>query len=194
MEARSGPPYLPRVLRTVPIVLVAALAATSCSQRVTPEEEYVEGSSERPVLPPDRTPPALTSGGMGSPAGAASAPMGGPPGAPAAEPSEQAIRGTVSLSGEAPSGGVLYVFVRPAGSEAGPPLAVQRFSPVFPLEFAIGPEHAMMAGTVFPERVHVEARLDLDGNAMTTGPDDLEARSEPVAPGASGVALDLERP
>ena len=89
------------------------------------------------------------------------------------------------------SGGVLFVFVREAGATGGPPLAVQRIpGPIFPLEFAIGPQDAMVASGPFPERVTVEARLDGDGNAMTEETGDLSARSE-TAPGSSGVTLAL---
>jgi hypothetical protein len=114
--------------------------------------------------------------------------MGAPPEI-AADPA-QTIGGTI----EAPAGAAgeaLFIFVRPAGATGGPPLAVQRIpSPTFPLEFAIGPQDAMVASGPFPERVTLEARLDGDGNAMTEEPGDLSARSE-TAPGASDVTLAL---
>jgi hypothetical protein len=102
----------------------------------------------------------------------------------------QSIRGTIEAPADA-AGGILFLFVRPAGATGGPPLAVQRIpSPSFPLDFAIGPQDAMVASGPFPDRVSIEARLDGDGNAMTEEPGDLSARSE-VAPGASGVTLAL---
>ena len=157
-------------------IVLFALAA--CSQRVSTEDEFAERERERP----------LVSVPMGAPAEAA-APQSGSASPPSADPA-QAIRGTI----EAPAGvtgDVLFLFVRPAGAAGGPPLAVQRISsPAFPLEFAIGPEDAMVASGPFPERVTIEARLDGDGNAMTEEPGDLSARSE-SAPGASGVTLAL---
>ena len=158
------------------LVLVAVAA---CSQRVSTEEEFAQRERERPlvVVP------------MGAPE--ENAPQGAPMSAPTddADPA-QTIRGTIEAPAAA-SGGVLFVFVRPAGALGGPPLAVQRIpAPTFPLEFAIGPQDAMVSSGPFPERVTLEARLDADGNAMTEEPGDLSARSE-TAPGTSGVALTL---
>ena len=160
----------------VAIVMVAA----ACSQRVTTEEEFAREERERPLV-------AVP---MGAPAGSA-APQGAPMSAPepSADPA-QTIAGTIDAPTGA-GGGVLFLFVRPAGATGGPPLAVQRIpSPTFPLAFAIGPQDAMVASGAFPERVTLEARLDGDGNAMTEEPGDLSARSE-TAPGASGVTLVL---
>ena len=157
------------------------LLAAACSQRVSTGEEFAQQERERPLV----TVP------MGAPAGTA-VPEAGPVSATpetSADPA-QSIRGTI----EAPTGaggGVLFLFVRPAGATGGPPLAVQRIpSPTFPLEFAIGPEDAMVASGPFPARVTLEARLDGDGNAMTEEPGDLSARNE-TTPGASGVTLAL---
>ncbi|HUP20738.1 MAG TPA: hypothetical protein VM778_12420 [Gemmatimonadota bacterium] len=174
-------------MRRAPPGLLAALVAISCSQRVEPEESYVEGESGRPVLPAGMTPPAL-SGGQGRAAMTRTIPD---------EPSPGALRGRIEgpADGAASPDAVLFLFVRAAGASGGPPLAVQRHpSDALPLEFAIGPESAMIAGTTFPELVTVEARLDQDGNAMTEGPDDRVARSEPVAPGTGGIVLPLARP
>lgn len=159
------------------IVLVAVAA---CSQRVSTEEEFAQRERERP----------LVSVPMGAPAVAE--PQAGPTSAPQEAPADdaQTIRGTIEAPAGA-SGGVLFVFVRQAGATGGPPLAVQRIpSPTFPLEFAIGPQDAMLAGGPFPERVTLEARLDADGNAMTEEHGDLSARAE-TGPGASGVTLAL---
>src|SRR5688500_12677017 len=149
-----------RILVWAAIVIVGA----ACSQRVTTEEDFAREERERPLV---------------------AVPMG----APAADPA-QTIGGTIEARAGA-TGGVLFLCVRPAGATGGPPLAVQRIpSPSFPLEFAIGPEDAMVASGPFPERVTLEARLDGDGDAMTEEPGDLSARSE-TAPGASGVTLAL---
>lgn len=182
-----------RALSSVLIVLLAA----SCSQRVEPEADYVDGESGRPTLPAEMTPPALF-GGDGRAAMTQAAPGGSAPGAdPATGPAADAIRGVVRAPAEAAAaaGAVLFLYVRAAGVTGGPPLAVQRHpADALPLEFAIGTESAMIPGSIFPERVTVEARLDQDGNAMTESPDDWSAGSEPLAAGSSGVDLPLSQP
>lgn len=170
-----------------------AIGAVACSQRVTPEEEYAEEERGRAVLPAERTPPAL--GGTGRERPGRVMPGAAEPGGEVApEGSAEAIRGVVELAGGVDSDeGTVYLFVRPAGATAGAPLAVQRHPAAsLPLEFAIGPADAMMAGTSFPDRVTVEARLDRDGDAMTTDPGDPAAHSDPVRPGTTGLSLVLE--
>lgn len=154
----------------------------ACSQRVTPEEEYA--GSDRPLLP--------ASAVLGEGQEAGSPREAGPP-PPAGG---DAIRVTVEqAAGGAPAASaVLFVFVRPPGVLEGPPLAVRRIAgPDLPLTLTIGPGDAMIAGTTFPASVVVHGRLDLDGNAMTTGPDDWAAASDPVAPGGE-ARLVLEPP
>lgn len=157
---------------------VTLLLPAACSQRVVSEEEYARQERERPLLTPAEAPPRPREAGLAG----------------------QEIRGVVEGSLDAGMAGdgiagdsaVLYLFVRPAGATAGPPLAAQRLpAGPFPVHFAIGPGDAMIAGTSFPERVTVEARLDRDGDPLTTGPGDWTARSGPVEPGAEGVRLEL---
>ena len=166
-------------MRTIlPIALALAVGA-ACSQRVTTEEEFARQERERPLVPAEsvRRPPVVAGNESAAPV-------------EAPDDAAQTIRGTIDAPA-GPTGGVLFLFVRPAGATGGPPLAVQRFpSPSFPLDFEIGPRDAMVAGGPFPERVTVEARLDQDGDAMTEGPGDMSARSD-TAPGATGVALTL---
>lgn len=173
----------------LPVAAILA-ATTACSQRVTPEEEYAEGDRGRSVLPAERTPAALGGAGRERPGRV----MGGTtPETGAESASEEDVRGSVALAeGRGAGSGVLYLIVRRVDGAGGPPLAVQRH-PVsaMPLEFAIGPEDAMIAGTRFPPRVRVVARLDRDGDPGTKSPGDLEATSDPVEPGASGVDLVL---
>ena len=91
------------------------------------------------------------------------------------------------------SEGVLFVFIRRVEGEGGPPLAVQRHVRVrFPFAFSIGSQDAMIDGVEFPDQVRVVARLDSDGNAMTEGPGDWHAASEPIALGTEGLELVLE--
>lgn len=167
-------------MRFAPCATIVLVVAAACSQRVSSEEEFARRERERP----------LVSVPMEAPAGTTARSERASAARDAATDPAQTIAGTI----EGPvgtGGGVLFLFVRPAGATGGPPLAVQRIpAPAFPLEFAIGPQDAMVAGGPFPARVTIEARLDGDGNAMTEEPGDLSARSE-TAPGASGVTLAL---
>ncbi len=146
-------------------------------------------------------------GGAGGEEEAAGGPASGAAAAPAAAPagtgSVEVANGTPRLAGvvelapgaagEVPPGGVLFVFIRPAGVTSGPPTAVKRFvSPTFPLHFALGDGDSMM-GQPFPEKMHVEARLDSDGNPMTQGAGDLHAELDDQPLGASDLRLDLKR-
>ncbi|MBW3660767.1 MAG: hypothetical protein KY397_03940 [Gemmatimonadetes bacterium] len=175
-----------RALRVACSLVLACGFAAGCSQRVTPEEEYSEADRERPLVDPSRLPPGMADG------------RGGAPPPSLAEPAADAIRGTISLpEGVEPAGsegGALFLFVRAADAAGGPPLAVQRHAASAPpLVYAIGSESRMLGDGSLPDRVVVEARLDADGDAMTTDPGDWTARSEPVAPGADGVDLLLSR-
>ena len=133
-------------------------------------------------------PPSRSAEPAAAPAGAGSVEIAnGPP----------RVAGVVELapgvSDDVPSGGVLFVFVRPSGVTSGPPVAVKRFaSPTFPLHFALGDGDSMM-GQPFPEKMHVEARLDSDGNPMTQGAGDLHAELDDQPVGASDLHLALRR-
>jgi hypothetical protein len=174
-----------------PIALTMLLVTVACNQRVTPEREYAARERERPLLAADaRQNPAGAPQTEGPPSGTA----GAVPGA-SSDPAAIAVTVTWPAPADQPvaSTDVLFLFVRPPGATSGPPLAVRRLpAPSFPLSVEIGPRDAMIPGTDFPERVAVSARLDRDGNAMTTGPDDWEATSEPVA--AGGAAEIVLRP
>ncbi len=84
----------------------------------------------------------------------------------------------------------LFILARPEGVERGPPVAVERL-PIssFPLAFDLGPEDSPMGGTL-SGRVTLSARVDQDGNAMTRGEGELEARLT-VEVGAKDVELRL---
>ncbi len=112
--------------------------------------------------------------------------------------SPQDVSGRIELADAAgtptPAGAVIFLSARADGAAKGPPTWVLRMaaSPL-PTDFRIGPANAMMGGPT-PDKVRVTARLDADGNASTRGPDDLEATSDLVAPGASGIVLRLAAP
>lgn len=167
------------------VIAVIAVALTiACSQRVTPEEEYALQEPERPLVP-ESTIEALRERAAAQQA-------------PPATIEAQRLTGTLNWApgDDDPPGSsaVLFLFVRPAGAQGGPPLAVRRMSVgELPSDFEISPADAMIAGTEFPASVIVEARVDLDGNAMTDQPGDWTAQSESVAPGTTGIVLELAR-
>jgi hypothetical protein len=175
-------------------ILAAVAAAAGCDRNVEPfdpNEQPAEPDLARifpagveqaqpdaPGLPP---PP-----GRGAPPLAASAGGDAPP-----------ITGTISVAAElrdrVRDGAVLFLIARRDG--ARPPLAALRVAaPRFPLEFAIGPEDRMIQALPFAGEMQISARLDGDGNATSRQPGDLEGSAErAVAPGASGVAVVLDR-
>ena len=90
-----------------------------------------------------------------------------------------------------PADAVIFLSARAEGAAKGPPTWVLRMSAApLPTEFRIGPANAMLGGPT-PAQVRLTARLDADGNASTRGPDDLEATSEAVTPGTTGLILRL---
>ncbi|MCM2254783.1 MAG: tetratricopeptide repeat protein [Vicinamibacteria bacterium] len=90
--------------------------------------------------------------------------------------------------------GVLFVVVREAGQQAGPPIAARRVaSPVFPLQVVLGASDSMM-GQPLPEKLSLEARLDSDGDVTTRDPGDLVARRDGVARGSADTVLELKKP
>jgi hypothetical protein len=109
-------------------------------------------------------------------------------------PAGSFIRGTVRLGPgiAAPGEGALFVIARSQGG--GPPLAVKRL-PLgpFPLSFEIGQQDVMMQDTALLGPVLLSAKIDRDGNPMTSSPADLTAQaSQPVEPGGMGAELVLQ--
>ena len=104
------------------------------------------------------------------------------------------VFGTISIDpglkvGLNPSAG-LFIFARPEGVDAGPPLAVKRHSVFqFPFEFDIGQLNTMMEGSQFEGAMNLTARLDQDGNRKSS-PGDLEGKIQ-ITAGQKGVQLVL---
>jgi cytochrome c-type biogenesis protein CcmH len=99
---------------------------------------------------------------------------------------DPALRGQVSS-------GVLFLIVREAGVEGGPPLAVQRLVPrSLPLRFEIG-EDDSMTGEALPDELLLEARLDSDGDPSSRPATDPRAREDHVELGRSDLELVLRR-
>jgi len=102
-------------------------------------------------------------------------------GAPAAP-----IRITLAVDNAASvKSGVVYIIARADGQASGHPVAVKRIrTDSFPVDIEIGAEDAMM-GQPFPSLLHVEARLDADGDAGTKDASDPKAAADRVAAGAA---------
>ena len=104
------------------------------------------------------------------------------------------VFGTISIDpglkvGLNPSAG-LFIFARPEGVDAGPPLAVKRHSVFqFPFEFDIGQLNTMMEGSKFEGAMNLTARLDQDGNRKSS-PGDVEGKIQ-ITAGQKGVQLVL---
>ena len=104
------------------------------------------------------------------------------------------VFGTISIEpglkvGLNPSAG-LFIFARPEGVDAGPPLAVKRHSVFqFPFEFDIGQLNTMMEGSQFEGAMNLTARLDQDGNRKSS-PGDVEGKIQ-ITAGQKGVQLVL---
>ncbi len=115
-------------------------------------------------------------------------PLGEPAPAAAVASGDGAIRITLDIdpSAKARAGtGVVYVIARPEGMSSGPPVAVKRIpSTSLPITFDFGTADSMM-GQPLPAKVHLEARLDTDGDAATKTPTDPFASKDSVATGST---------
>jgi tetratricopeptide (TPR) repeat protein len=90
-----------------------------------------------------------------------------------------------------PSNAILFVIVREAGLESGPPSAVKRVPATnFPITVTIT-EKDSMAGEGLPGLVRIDARVDRDGDPLTKDPQDPMASEENVRPGGGQVLLVL---
>jgi Tfp pilus assembly protein PilF len=107
--------------------------------------------------------------------------------APSASSNPEAVHVTLALASgmTPPAQGIIYVIARPAGVSAGPPAAVKRFPlSAFPMTFDLSAADSMM-GQPLPPKVHLEARIDSDGDAMTHDPKDPVVSVDNVAIGSS---------
>lgn len=116
------------------------------------------------------------------------------PEAPPASSAQTRISGTIEvapdLAAEVPPNATLFLVVRIAGREGGAPLAVQRHvSPSFPMQFVISEADSMVPNTPLVGELSISARIDLDGNAATSGTGDMSGSVEPVEAGSTGVVL-----
>lgn len=144
-------------------------------------EVWNQMSNVQPAPPAGDNP--HTKGALADPAAAQ---MGAPPAAAASAP--DAIHLTLTLAQNASvRSGVVYIIARNPGETAGPPLAVKRINVTsFPITVDFSSADSMM-GQPLPAKVHLEARLDSDGDAATRSPSDPSA----TADAATGATLAL---
>jgi tetratricopeptide (TPR) repeat protein len=96
-----------------------------------------------------------------------------------------------AAAARAPQHAILYIIARPMGVTSGPPVAVKRLlSNGFPIEVDFGSADSMM-GQPIPPKIHLEVRLDTDGDAATKSPQDPVAVQDGVSAG-SKVSLVLK--
>jgi hypothetical protein len=85
----------------------------------------------------------------------------------------------------------LFVIARDKTGKGHPILAKRLDVTSFPAKFTLGPGDSMMGGTP-PNTVSLEARIDLDRDAMTKEPNAPAAKIETVTIGATDVVLTLK--
>ena len=135
-----------------------------------------EGGAEVPAEHPEVPPPAMGEGSGAAPA-----------------PSSAQLVVVVDLPRgvTVPAGAILFVIVREAGLESGPPSAVKRVPATnFPITVTIS-EKDSMAGEGLPGLVRIDARVDRDGDPLSKDPQDPAATEENVRPGGSQVLMVL---
>jgi hypothetical protein len=99
---------------------------------------------------------------------------------------DQSVAKTVS--------GVVTVFVIARDNKGkGHPILAKRLDVAsFPAKFSLGPEDSMMGGAP-PDHVSLEARVDLDHDAMTREPGVPATKIDSVAIGSHDVTLTLKK-
>jgi hypothetical protein len=134
---------------------------------------------------------AAVSEGQDQPSAAAAVPTSSPKAAHSV-----LLSGTIELDKSIANSvsGVVTVFViaRDHSGKGHPILAKRLDVASFPTKFSLGPEDSMM-GQPPPDHVSLEARIDLDHDAMTREPGVPATKIESVAIGSRNVTLTLKR-
>jgi hypothetical protein len=86
----------------------------------------------------------------------------------------------------------VFVIARDKKGKGHPILAKRIDVASFPTKFSLGSEDSMMGGAP-PDHVSLEARIDLDHDAMTREPGVPAAKIESVAIGTTNVTLTLKK-
>jgi tetratricopeptide (TPR) repeat protein len=105
----------------------------------------------------------------------------------------RSVSGSVALApgfeGQVPADAVVFIIVRRQGVIGGPPVAAKRLpASAFPASFELSAADSML-GADLPDRIHIEARVDHDGNAATRDPGALTAVRDGVLLGATDIEL-----
>jgi hypothetical protein len=171
------------------LLLVGVVASLACDRNVEPFDpnETVEQPDLSRIFPEgaERSGDADTLRGAVAAEAPPAAPGGGPP-----------LRGTIRISDElaarVPGQAVLFLIARTGA--AGPPTAVRRVAtPRFPLEFTLGPDDRMIATMPFEGPFQLSARVDVDGDATTRNPGDLQGEAQGAfAPGDSDIEIVID--
>jgi hypothetical protein len=105
------------------------------------------------------------------------------------------LSGTIALdpsaAGKVTGPVTVFVIARDKTGKGHPILAKRLDVTSFPTTFALGPGDSMMGGTP-PNTVSIEARIDLDHDAMTKEPNAPAAKLDTVTLGSSDVVLTLK--
>jgi hypothetical protein len=160
---------------------------------VAPSPVQVEASTTAALPPPIEPDPTTATAQL--------KPIPGhvmPPVAPAAN-SQSVLSGTIALDdsiAKSVSGKVIVFVIARSGAGAtgkGHPVFAKRLDVTsFPVEFSLSAQDSMM-GQAPPDHVTLEARIDLDGDAMTHEASAPSAKNESVAVPSHDVALVLKR-
>lgn len=123
----------------------------------------------------------------------ASAPAPAPPAAAGARIAGRVIVAP-ALAGRVPPEATVFVFARAAEGPRIPLAVLRKTVRDLPFEFVLDDSMAMAPGMNLSSapRVVVEVRVSASGRADPAS-GDLTGRSEPVAPGASGIAVTIDR-
>ncbi|MDG2154503.1 MAG: hypothetical protein P8M26_01020 [Gammaproteobacteria bacterium] len=98
-----------------------------------------------------------------------------------------------ALTAQAAGANTLYVFVREPG-KAGPPLAVKRLAPSFPVSVQLTDANTMIPGSTLADKpvLSISARLSMSGDPIAAS-GDLEGTAEWQAVNNGAVALTIDR-
>ena len=175
------------VLGAACVMLAAALFFFVVSPR---KAAPVAAGGETATTAAVPSPPAANA----APADMAANPHSFPPERSAA-PGPPLLSGTISLDSsisQSPGSPVTVFVIARTGEGKGHPVLARRITvQSFPATFSLTSADSMMAGER-PTHVSLEARIDLDGDAMTREPGSPAARVESDAIGSTKVGLTLK--